>query len=367
MSLEGLVEILIPMDPQERITVHYSEPFDPELVLKGKSRTEAVRLIPLLYSVCGTAHAAAAVRALGIEGSVGKELVREALVMMERAREHVFRMALGWPALIQREPDQSIGKLALPMLPDFSKAMDPDGAAFLAGSDAPPDYSKARQVNADMRRLVEDGIFSEPLEAWLQRDRASVLEDWVEREASIAARVIGCLVQQNIAGLADVPAVYLCDTDLADAWSGYEGEGAQVPETSVMERRLTNHLLQGCVRPALVDRYLVRLVDLAETIRELEEMLKEPSNWSIGEREQIAGTGTANTARGRLTHLAKIAGDTIDGYRIVSPTRWNFAENGIAAGCLNALPPLPAGGRLLIANWIVGAIDPCVRHEIRGV
>lgn len=66
-------------------------------VLRGKRAEEAVRLLPLLYSICGKAQGLAAALALGAaRGGTAVPHV-DAAVRAEGVREHLWRLLLDWP------------------------------------------------------------------------------------------------------------------------------------------------------------------------------------------------------------------------------------------------------------------------------
>ncbi len=75
------------------------------------------------------------------------------------------------------------------------------------------------------------------------------------------------------------------------------------------------------------------------------------------------GIATVLTARGLLTHAARVNDNVVTAYRITAPTEWNFHPNGIVAKALHALP-VQSDWRVE-ANRIVDAIDPCVKAHIR--
>jgi hypothetical protein len=90
---------------------------------------------------------------------------------------------------------------------------------------------------------------------------------------------------------------------------------------------------------------------------------------ALGDGEALAWT---EMARGVLCHHVRLSLDraqpTIDDYRVVAPTEWNFHPRGVVA---SALAAMPAGGdpamRAATASRIgvlVAAFDPCVHFEI---
>ena len=66
----------------------------------GRRAEDLLETLPLVFSVCATAQATAAVRACeqaaGIDTAAPQERARELLVLAETAREHLWRILQGW-------------------------------------------------------------------------------------------------------------------------------------------------------------------------------------------------------------------------------------------------------------------------------
>jgi len=70
------------------------------------------------------------------------------------------------------------------------------------------------------------------------------------------------------------------------------------------------------------------------------------------------GIGLARAARGLLAHRARVEGGIVTDYRVLAPSAWNLAPDGLLA---RMLATLPAGGETpLLARIAVAAVNPCV-------
>ncbi|MDX2418246.1 MAG: hypothetical protein QNK19_12365, partial [Xanthomonadales bacterium] len=106
MGVEGCLTICLRTDSGHvgQVEIESSRPVHASRVLHGKSAAEALKILPLLFTICGTAQACAGVRAceqaLGIRFSPRIERLRDCLVRMETVREHLWRILLDWPAFL---------------------------------------------------------------------------------------------------------------------------------------------------------------------------------------------------------------------------------------------------------------------------
>lgn len=95
-------------------------------VLRGKAAEEAVRLLPLLYSICGKAQGLAAALALeAARGGTAAARVAGA-VRAEGVREHLWRLLLDWPMALGLPRAEAL------MAEAVRRIGAPDFAAWLA-------------------------------------------------------------------------------------------------------------------------------------------------------------------------------------------------------------------------------------------
>ncbi|HEX8961966.1 MAG TPA: hypothetical protein VF801_03095, partial [Rhodocyclaceae bacterium] len=72
-------------------------------MLRGRPADEAVRMLPLLYAICGVAQGVAAGLALSAARGVPKDGGEDAAVLAEAQREHLWRLLLDWPQALGME------------------------------------------------------------------------------------------------------------------------------------------------------------------------------------------------------------------------------------------------------------------------
>jgi coenzyme F420-reducing hydrogenase alpha subunit len=370
MSLEGHVDILLPRDPGNPVRVKLKEPANVSRLLAGRTPEEVIRLLPSLFSLCGTAHAAAAAAALesaagenaAAETNLETNHLRECFVLMERVREHLLRIALDWPLLIGEAADIGAAQSAMSLLSEFRAALDPEGVVFLDPKAKAGDREAARALIASAVAIAESRIFQEELPVWQNRRGRAALESWGLAGKTIAARLLARLLARDMDWPGPGSPHYLNDLGAVEPVETAD----LVPETSSLERRRDHPLLGRAAEPTLAIRYLARLVDLSETLKELQDLFAENHRFLISRKGDCPrGVGFAETARGRLTHIAKLQDGVVEDYRIISPTRWNFAARGVASRCLGKLPGGSDEARIEQAGLVIGAIDPCVGHTVR--
>ncbi|MEO5338590.1 MAG: hypothetical protein H7841_17145, partial [Magnetospirillum sp. WYHS-4] len=71
--------------------------------LQGRPVSEALRLLPNLFGVCGTAQSHAGIKAaeaaLGIAVAPAQDTARRLLLAAETAEQHAWRLFMDWPPL----------------------------------------------------------------------------------------------------------------------------------------------------------------------------------------------------------------------------------------------------------------------------
>jgi hypothetical protein len=282
--------------------------------LRGRPADEAVRLVPLLFALCGKAQGRAAELALAAARGRDCAAYIDAAIQAEVMREHLWRWLLDLPPLLGEAPLQA----------EFRS-----GAACIATG----------------RRAELAGLLDAPCFANLSRrllasadagDAASRLLPRLDAQASLA------LWPQFDAGFCREP-----------HWQG------RAAETGALARR------QGGAagETSIAARWLARLEELRD--------------WAAG-REKVGAGGTASavqaapgrgralaeTSRGLLMHEIALDGDCIAEYFIVAPTEWNFHPQGPLAASLTGRD---AGDREALQSFaarVVAALDPCVRWEL---
>ena len=283
--------------------------------LRGRTADEAVRLVPLLFALCGKAQGRAAALALEAARGAEREPHLDHEVRQEALREHLWRWLLDLPLLLG-EPalrDEFVAAVAW-----VGKGQRDELGALLAGS----------RIETLQGRLAEtdDVAFSPPRLLPLLDARAS-LDVWPHFDADF------CRVPQ---------------------WQG------AAAETGAMARQPGR---SGETKAVLASRWLARLDELRDWSADTQ---KVGAGGTASAAQSCAGRGRAlvDTARGLLMHEIVLDGNRIADYFIVAPTEWNFHPHGPLAAWLVGRD---ATDRDVVQTFVartVAALDPCVRWEL---
>lgn len=357
----------------------------------GKSVDETLRTLPLLYSLCGTAQACSAAQAcehaLGVVTSAATTQARDMLVLVETAREHLWRILFDWSGFIDESPVESRLAEVSALLPAFRKALFSEQDPFQLLAEPAVQTDAVTTVIDDLAYQLETRVFGCTPERWLSMDDHVALDRWGEAGTTAAARLIHHIRNRDWQGMGAVKTAYLplLGTDqLRHRFSAEDNTDfiarpdwqAQCHETTPLARQRDHALVQSLIYrfgPGLHARLVARLVELARIPDQLRlgaaQLKREANGVMVTARRDATkpgiGIGQVEAARGRLIHYAETEGNTIRRYRILAPTEWNFHPAGVVA---RGLCTLPAGDhdrlRQHAALWI-NAIDPCVGYALR--
>lgn len=343
--------------------------------------------LPMVFSVCATAQACAAVQAVeAVSGSPADPAhtnARSLLVAAETAREHLFRILLGWSDGLGVAPVAAgLGALGR-MRIAWQRALYPDGDAFLPGGGRlQPDRSALLGLADEVEGLAAVAI-GEPAQAWLARWRSITdlqpLLQWVAHGDAIAVRLLRTFATGDEAArgrcrvepLPEIEAAALAARLAAidgDAFVAAPQWDGACFETGALARRRGNPLVAVSASEygnGLLTRLLARVVELAETLaqmRALIDVLAAAGPGASGGAVSGVGIARVEAARGQLAHWLRLEDGRVADYRILAPTEWNFHPQGALA---LGLQTLPADDRLVQrARLLVDAIDPCVESHI---
>lgn len=319
----------------------------PAQLTTGRTADELADMMPRLYSICAHAQGAAAAAALDAAGgrAVPDDVQhrRDAEVALESSTELATRLLLDWPKTMDARPDVAA-------------------------------VARLRGAPADRRNdLAQQSVYGVEPGEWLAMSSLQQLADWTVRGATQPALLFGRL-EREAAGLGQGAASLLpatSDTLLREIATrlrepGYalrpDWRGAPA-ETGALARHAGHPLLRAYVDrhgATVAARMLARLIDLATL---LTCASTAPLTRSVALQPGI-GIGAAETARGLLVHVAKLAGGRVQSYRVLAPTEWNFHPHGaLVRGLLQRAAPTPEAARR-DAAWLVQALDPCVAWHI---
>jgi hypothetical protein len=391
------VRVAIERDRITQVTLESTRLVHASRVLQGRPVDEALKLLPLLFSVCGTAQAQAGLmaceQALGIVVDAAQQAARELMVLSESAYEHLGRMLLDWSVL----RGESVDRTALAGLrggrAGFRAALfqGKDGYA-LGGSELRPEaYDLTSVAIAALERLLAETMFGMSVQAWHALDSQEALEKWASRRITTAGRLLSDVLGAGWAGLGRCAVEAMPGIPL-QAWervlaADRSGEFVAAPtwqgrvyETGPLTRELSRPLVSNLYARygnGLLTRLVARLTELAAIptrMRELQAALSghpQPRD-PLGKRrdpgyEAGVGIGIIEAARGRLVHRVEVAAGRVTRYQILAPTEWNFHPRGALVQGLAGTPVEGLDDLYRQVRLVVGALDPCVAYELEVV
>jgi coenzyme F420-reducing hydrogenase alpha subunit len=372
-----------------RATIASSRPLGITRAFTGQSSADAVRMIPLLFNVCGMAQGAAAAeaaeRALGIETASRTRIARRLLVLTETAREHLIRSVGDWPKYLGEVKDDAAMLRIMRLSEYLRNAVDPSGNAFIIGTVVALDMPRIIKSIEGLGDAIDDLVLGEPIGQFERRCSAPDLEDWHRTAATPAQRLLDTVSDRGWTDAGRTETSYLPDlsqTDLATYLLGDDGSHfiasptwLGVPrETSALGRQDDHPLVRDLTKVhgnGLLPRLAARLVELATlpgVMRRIAE-LDDPNLHAgphITSCTPRSGCGLAHVeaARGRLIHGVEIENDIVRRYAILAPTEWNFHPAGIAGRGLAEIASYRQDVAE-IADLFVNALDPCVGYDVR--
>lgn len=356
MSAEGKVMIDLPAGPGTAVGVRFLPPADVTRLLVGKMPEEVLKIVPAVHGVCATAQTHAAVLALegacGISSAARTLAARQALTMMECLREHLLRTVMDWPKLMGLTGDLETARRAMTLLPRFQSRFSGENGPFGLGSEVAVDTKQLSLLLEEVSAMLKRAVFGEDPRLWLSRQGGQELRSWSKTSETGAGRFLAWLFETGRFGIAAISP---------------PASGAGFSEATSLVRRIEDPLLASLGAPALGNRFVARLVELARLPDEIRAVLEgdmaSPGPVRVGGGQ---GRGRVEAARGPLIHNARLEAGRVSAYDMEPPTNCNFAENGVAMRCLKEIAVLDRAERALCAHLVVNAVDPCVAYEVRA-
>ena len=282
-------------------------------VLRGRPADAAMKLVQLLFALCGKAQGRAAELALAAARGGECAAHTDPAVQAEAMREHLWRWLLDLPPLLGEAADQA----------EFARLARDMGAGR---RDGVADFLEGERIARLCRRLKE---MDDPVGA------AGRLLPCLDATASLR------LWPQLDAGFCTRP-----------QWQG------SAAETGAIARRQDTTMAGACAA-----RWLARLDELRDWAAGGEKVGAGGTASSVSLAPGV-GRALVETARGLLMHEIALDGERIADYRSVAPTEWNFHPQGPLAGWLMDRAANNREELHAFAARAVAALDPCVRWEL---
>lgn len=399
-ELAGQLEIRLDSDSGE-VAIGSSRPLTAVRIFAGKTPADVARQLPTLYSLCGTAQAAACVtaceRALGHASSAAVVARRQALVDAETIKEHLWRLLLDWPRMLAPAAEskaEPVGQRPTVMPRVMRAFMAMRQAQQAAGDPFGLNWEQAERaaaVTIDAIALVElvteQALGMAPAE-WMEAvDSPDALQRWAAATRTQPADLVCAVLAQGLAscganGVARLPAAPW--SPLATALASAEADAfiatpqwqQQCAETGPLARVAAHPLVAALLAEqgnGLLTRLAALLVELALSATRLTAKMCASDVRCSGASADLAtecpaqiGIGSAEAARGLLVHRVSIIDGRVARYQILAPTEWNFHPQGVVAQGLAAIAGSGAKGPELerLARLYITAVDPCVDYQL---
>ncbi|MES9945887.1 MAG: nickel-dependent hydrogenase large subunit [Candidatus Thiodiazotropha sp.] len=393
MKVEG--EILIELNCQQErvqsVAIRSSRPLQLTHLFEGKPVKELLGMVPMLYSVCATAQACAAVQAcrqaMEIDENAQVELAEMMLVTVETAREHLWRILIDWSHQVDAPVNRAMVAGLSNLLPQAKHACFKESDLFTLQPRPKVVQERFSSVIEQIEKIADDSIFSLSPTDWYAKSTIEEFDTWLEATSTPASILLQRLRDTQSAQLADagchpLPTIdpptmchRLAQQDADGFIAAPDWKGA-VFETTPLTRMASHPLLQQLAERygfGLLTRMVARLLELASLPGRLSSQLQalmenrvDPASapTRVGAQQ---GLGEVEAARGRLIHRAVVNKDVIASYQIVAPTEWNFHPRGVVARGLMSLHAKEIVALKQHADLFINAVDPCVGYRLEVV
>lgn len=361
----GNLKITLTCDNEkvQQVDIKSTRPLHISRLFIGKSPTQTLKMLPLLFNVCGVAHSFAAFKAFGIAENSAETAAREMLLNVEIIREHCFWLLI--------HTDKTRLAPFLKQSGEFKKALFASGDAFSFNSVLQVNESKLK-LNALIEQLEIDlnALFANQRDTFLTIKNETDLTTWLKNNDSILANLLHDLQVNHYQDLGRCELHLLPNLTDLDLLTNFNSQTPtwqnECCETSCLNRQQTQPLIADLLAKygnGLMTRLASRLVELATMPNVLRQNVMEMQT-PFNQTQNKTGVAQIQASRGLLIHKVKLKNDVIANYQIVAPTEWNFQNNAVAALSLQSLS---ARDKTLLhqqAALIINAIDPCVGFEL---
>jgi coenzyme F420-reducing hydrogenase alpha subunit len=383
------------------VDVLSTRPVRAAAALAGRAAEDVLRLVPLLFPVCGVAQGVACARA--IEAALGTaagpvvEAARELVCLGEAAASHVWQLAIAWPEAAGVATDVGAVREALGARVALSLALfgEKSGGAALGGTSriGAPDATRladAKLAVTTLCALVDRLTASDPaLIAEVTRagraafgastTRALETLDTRATSASLAADPDFAEHPLFDGAPADVSAYARCGSSeavqaveathgrglLARLVARHAGARADARTLAARFADFEESLTTGGLdraKATAVEAAKAAAVEAAKATAVEATAVEAAKATAEHEAEARTGGGAAETARGPLVYWVRASPTKIHDVRVVAPTDWTFHPRGALESALVGAEASPTLAR--DAGWLMLALDPCVPWKV---
>lgn len=349
-------------------------------LFSGRRPDEVTHLLPTLFALCGTAQVLAGLAAMeqasGLPPSPAQAPARQLLLLAETVSEHGLALTRDWPAQVGAEIDMPAARRLRIAMTGIRPALYPANDWTRPGGGI---VAPARQSLTDAIATARDTLtmlLGAPIDDITgDFDRFTA---WMAQAATPAARLLAQVWQDGLAGFGRGPFLPMPEQGPADlsarlaadrdgTYVAHPDSAGRVFETGPLARQAWNPVvaaLIGAHGPGLLARLAARLVEVASSLQEMDELVQTLGDTPAPAACLVAGggLGLVEAARGLLAHRVELEGGRVKRYQILAPTEWNFHPDGPLARGLRGTPATPDLQRH--AALLTSALDPCVACSI---
>lgn len=221
MNIEGRLDIQLSLDEQvcRRVKIKSSRPLAATKIFHGKTPEEVLKILPMLYNICGNAQAHAAetacLQAQGIvilEGD-NKKLAREMLVLIETAKEHLCRILIDWPGYLDEENHADELKAVLQLPLSFKLGLFEEGIVFGEATSLQTNLDQIPALIDQLDELLQRLIFVCKPNEWFSINNRDALYEWIDQNETMVSRLIKQVQQSAWEKLGVTDIEYLPELD----------------------------------------------------------------------------------------------------------------------------------------------------------
>ena len=354
-------------------------------IMEGKHPEEACNLLPLLFSLCGTAQLQAGLKAfeqaMGYDISPAHQTARQILLDVEGISEHITRCLVDWPNLAKLESDVGIVRDLRNLLSSFKDLIFVNGKDKIGGGELFFDTATLHNHVHVLIQKIDTSVFEQSHTDFLAFS-GDDFSNWLRISKTSPAQCLKKWQEAKIYnGTWDTPNT-LPSIDKEYLTKKMDGEDAntfiaqpvykgQTCETGPFSRQLHHNLIKAMVEKhgfGSLSRLTAKLIDLAQMLQNLKQHINTLDQESalFHTRALHEGLGEIEAVRGRLSHRVILdpENDNIKRYRILAPTEWNFHPNGPLKTALLGCDATDPEAIKQSAHVAVMALDPCVACDI---